>query len=226
MQYIGAAFLDVDGTLSEDPSCWRAAHRHYGVSDQAMGNYNRYLEHRDFPRWMREDISLWVGKKHPEKLHVREIQRIFSKPKLISGAQDLIDYLRKERYLVELVTLGFSAAIYPVSDALGVPRENVYANDFELDEHGNLTGEGVPKVFPHKKSDIARRVCAEAKLKLSESIALTDTHWDSDLLQSCGTGIAFCPKKGDSVRNAANHIVEESDLMKVVEYLESLKTKA
>ncbi len=217
-------FFDVDGVLSVHPSCWGAAHAYFGVSDKFPQNMKAYRESQiDFPEWMRRDIGLWKERR-PEGLNISELERIFASPRIVPGAESLLKYLKTSGYHIALVTLGFSAATYPVSDALGIPREDVYTNDFVLDEKGNLTGEPVANVYPHRKSVVARKVCDGLKIASEKCAAITDTGWDRDLLEFVGIGIAVGPKPEDEIRKVADYVIEEQNLSGVKEILESVKS--
>ena len=58
--------------------------------------------------------------------------------KLTPGMQEVIDCIRKKGMSVYLVSGGFVQMIAPVAARLGIPRENIYANEILFDSESGL----------------------------------------------------------------------------------------
>jgi len=59
MRYKLIAF-DMDGTLTEEDSCWGVLHRHFGTQEAARRHLKAYDRGEiDYPEFMRRDIALW-----------------------------------------------------------------------------------------------------------------------------------------------------------------------
>ncbi len=69
-------------------------------------------------------------------------------PKLVDmlGEKVSVSFVRNEEFFKEyqdriyIISSGFKEVIVPIVSKMGVKKENVYANTFEFDEEGNITG--------------------------------------------------------------------------------------
>jgi phosphoserine phosphatase len=62
------------------------------------------------------------------------------------GAPQLINWLQRRGVNVFVVTAGYTDCSYPLTDYLGIPRENVFANRLIFDESGRF--QGIDKSIP------------------------------------------------------------------------------
>jgi len=221
--YNRAAFFDLDGTLTDNTSCWVDVHKDFGVHKESSENFRAYIR-GDFgyEEFMKRDIGAWIKKRG--RVHESEIKEIVSRIEITNGARELCKYLKENKYYLAIVSGGFSLAAEPVARLLEI--DCVHANGFILDERGYLTGDGIKIVDPKDKSPNVRKICGEIKIEKKNRIAVGDAIWDRGLFEEVEVGIAFCPKKDDEIRNIATRIVEERDLRKVIEILEAQKKES
>lgn len=79
------------------------------------------------------------------------------------GAIEVINKLRDEGKNVFVVTGGYAEAIYPLTDCLGIPRVNVYANEIFFDDKGEFVGlnKNIPLWKQYGKLEIVKKIKKE-----------------------------------------------------------------
>ena len=184
MKYKLVAF-DMDGTLIEQNSSWRAIHRHFGVEEEAQKNLEAYERGEiDYPEFMRQDIKLWQPTPH-----ISQIERIISDFKLAPNAADVVAEIHRRDYEIAIVTGGIDILAEKVARLLQI--DHVLSNGLEVDERGYLTGEGVFHVEPFMKHEALIRLVGELDLTLAECVAVGDSKYDANFLKHAGLGVAI-----------------------------------
>ena len=92
MTDVEAVVFDCDGVLVDITSSWQQIHSYFGTNNKE--NLARFLEKEiTDDEFMEMDIELWL--EIQEKIHMDEIMRCFSGVKLMKGARDVINELKK-----------------------------------------------------------------------------------------------------------------------------------
>ena len=184
MKYKLVAF-DMDGTLIEQNSSWRAIHSYFGVEEKARVNIEAYDRGEiDYPEFMRLDIKLWQPTPH-----ISQIERIVSDFKLAPNAVDVVAEIRSRNYNIAIVTGGIDILAEKVARALNI--DNIMSNGLEVDERGYLTGEGIFRVEPTMKHEALKRLTEKFDLTLADCVAVGDSKYDAKFLEHAGFGVAI-----------------------------------
>lgn len=199
----------MDGVLVESDSSWQALHDSFGVTNE--GNFQKYLRGEiDYKEFMRSDIRLWGS------VSREEIKRILDLVRLMKGAKETIDKLKKAGYKTAIISSGVSLLADRVRDQLGIDYS--YANRLLFDEKGRLTGEAEESVTLLNKDRILRRLAAVECIKPSECAVVGDSRFDIPMFNEAAFSIAFNPKD-ELVREAADSVIEGKDLKKILPLL-------
>jgi phosphoserine phosphatase len=184
MKYKLVAF-DMDGTLIEHNSSWRAIHQHFGVEEAARVNIEAYERGEiDYPEFMRLDIKLWQPTPH-----ISQIERIVSDFRLAPNAVDVVAEIRKREYEIAIVTGGIDILAEKVARALKIGH--IMSNGLEVDERGYLTGEGIFRVEPTTKNEALKRLADKFGLTPADCVAVGDSKYDAKFLEAAGFGVAI-----------------------------------
>jgi len=201
--------FDLDGVLVESDSSWQALHDTFGVTNEE--NFQKYLRGEiDYKEFMRSDIRLWGSSSR------EEIKRILDLVRLMKGAKETIDKLKKAGYKTAIISSGISLLADRVKGQLGIDCS--YANKLLFDEKGRLTGEAEESVTLLNKDQILRRLAAVEGITTSECTVVGDSKFDIPMFNEAGFSIAFNPKDG-LVRKEAKSVIEEKDLEDILKIL-------
>jgi D-3-phosphoglycerate dehydrogenase len=114
----------------------------YGNPKQAeiVGKIHEYTEKGmtgsiSFADSLRERVALLSANKG----HVEELVA-FLKGKISDSFNRNKEFIQEHAGQIYIVSSGFKDFIVPVVNELGIPEENVFANTFNYDEEGNITG--------------------------------------------------------------------------------------
>lgn len=94
------------------------------------------------------------------------------------------------------------------------------ANGFALDGKGRLSGEGVLRVRLMDKGDAVAEAGNSVGVKKKDIVSVGNSQYDISMFERSGFGIAFNPSY-QRVREKADAVVEEKDLTKIVEIIDS-----
>lgn len=133
--------FDVDSTISTDEAldAWAAWSYGYGakmsaiaeITARAMNERNSFREalraRMDLLRPTRADAEAFRASRDPHALMTR-------------GVADLVATLHDRGKDVYLVSGGFRTTVEPFADALGIPRDRVWANTLRFDDDGSYAG--------------------------------------------------------------------------------------
>jgi phosphoserine phosphatase len=205
--------FDLDGVLVNIDSSWGRIHKAYGVDNDV--NFQKHLKAEiDFKEFMRSDIRLW------NKPHVDAIKKILDTAPLMKGAIETIKTLKKKGYKTAIISSGISILAERVKDELGIDYS--YANKLLVREDGRLTGEGEEVVALLKKDFVLKKLVEIEEIDSKQCVAIGDSRFDLSLFMNAGLTIAFNPKD-TLVREAADLVIEEPDLRKILPWLTSEK---
>ena len=165
----------------------------------------------DFEAALRERVGLLKGL--PESIFKEVLAEIHFTP----GADQLVDELHRRGIKVGLVSGGFHETVDVLAQDLGI--DYVQANRLEVKDGyltGRLLGQIVTKTVKLQK---LQDWAAENDLDMTQTIAMGDGANDLPMIEAAGIGIAFCAKP--LVRQQAPHQINEKNLYKVIEILDS-----
>jgi len=178
-----AIILDMDGTLTEEPSSWVYLHGHFGTVTEARENLDAYRTGKiSYAEFMRRDIALW-----PHPLLSSEIERLLQQIKVSKGAKELVEFLIP-RVKCLVISAGIDLLTANVAKALGI--KHWLANGLEVDSSGYLTGKGIERVPLNGKVAVANSLLQKESLDWSRCISVGDSKFDCDLLQNAGLSIS------------------------------------
>ncbi len=208
--------FDMDGTLVEESSCWETLHKYFGANPQLVRkNMEDYLTGRiNYCEWMRRDLLLW--KRNNKLPHISEIKTALQNYKIIKGAYETVQELKKRGYITAIVTSGLDVLAKEVAKKLNI--DYTYANSFETDENGYLTEKVKCKVKLLEKDKNLKDLSKKLKIPLSAFIAIGDTWFDLSMLQVAGLSIAFNPKD-EEIRKKASIVIENKNLTEILKYI-------
>ena len=205
----------MDGVLADIESSWVHVHRHFGVSnDHSLFAYLR--GEIDDLEFIRRDIQLWITK-DPE-ITANKIDEMLSDVPLMPGASKAIDALRKEGYTTAIVSAGIDLLAERIARELKI--DSYLANGFVQDEKGKLSGEGILRVRLMDKGDAVAEAGNSLGVNKKDIVSVGNSQYDVSMFDKSGFGIAFHPSD-QKVREKADAVVEEKDLSRIVEVIDS-----
>ena len=140
----------------------------------------------DFETSLRKRVALLTGQ--PQEI----IEKVAQQVSLTPGARTLIRTLKKLGHGIGLVSGGFSQAILPIAQELGIT--NVRSNTLEIAD-GVLTGKMLGPIIDRAGKALALKEFAELEnVSMSNTIAIGDGANDLDMIAAAGLGIAFNAK--------------------------------
>ncbi len=208
------AAFDMDGVLVDIVSSWVHVHRRFGVNNDH--SLRAYLEGEiDDREFIRRDIALW--RKADPGVTSDRIREMLADAPLMTGAAELIAELRRRGFKTVIVSAGIDLLSERVAAELGMDLQ--FANGMCTDGSGRLSGEGIFRVRLMDKGrtvlDAAERFGAGPE----DIVSVGNSRYDVSMFERSALGIAFCPED-DHVREKADVVVDERDLMKVLDHMD------
>lgn len=208
------AAFDMDGTLVDVDSSWRAVHEHFGLSNDA-GLAAFLAGQIDDEEFIRSDVRLWRA--HDPGITTAQLRRILAGVPLMPGAKALFAGLRERRVRTAIVSGGLDMLAERIGRELGI--DHVLANGVREDPDGHLTGEGIVRVPIYDKERVLTGLQEELQVLPEETLAVGNSEIDIGLFRRAAIGVAFQPADA-LVRRAARHVVEEKDLRRILALLD------
>ncbi|HEX2014107.1 MAG TPA: HAD family phosphatase [Nitrososphaera sp.] len=210
----GLAAFDMDGTLIQGRLVFALADR-FDLS-------GRVREIQSLGRLGHEQTkaiaALFAG------LTKKDLQAAIDSIPLTKNCERTIAALRDRSYRIGIISDSYTVAAGVVADRLGL--DFVAANELEF-EDGRITGRvrmplGWDKIDCFCKISVCKRYHLEKfagqfNVDMKNTLAVGDTRSDICMVRRAGTGVAFMPKD-EEIANATNKIVQDSDLLKVLEF--------
>ena len=180
--------FDLDGVLAVPISSWVWVHDHFGVNND--DSYEKYNKNEiDDDEFMRSDIALWLKKKNP--IHISEIESILGLVPITPGFIETMEILKYFGLKVAIVSSGLEPLANRVGELGGITH--VLANGLEIDELGNLTGNGILRVSLRAKGEPVEKLVNEFGFDKRSTVAVGNGETDIPMLNASGLGIAFNP---------------------------------
>ena len=203
--------FDLDGVLVDIDSSWQRVHEAFGVDNEV--NFQKYLRGQiDFKEFMRSDIRLW------DRPKIGQIAKILGEAPLMKGAVETVVGLKKVGYMIAIISSGISILADRVEEELGIDYS--YANRLLVGDDGRLTGEGEEVVALTDKDVVLKRLAEAGGIATDQCVVIGDSRFDIPLFKNAGLSIAF-NAKDDLVREAADLVIDDKDLRKILPWLSS-----
>jgi len=214
---VEAVVFDCDGVLVDITSSWQQIHSYFGTNNKE--NLARFLEKEiTDDEFMEMDIELWL--EIQEKIHMDEIMRCFSGVKLMKGARDVINELKKRGIYVAIVSSGVARFIGSIAHMLKV--DDWAANDFSWDDEGFLSGPAPAMVDSHDKGEMVQKLARINGFNPSKIWTVGDSGTDLSMQIAGSKFIGFNPARDRAFKefNKANvPVIIEKDLTKIWEII-------
>ena len=209
--------FDCDGVLVDHVSSWRALHEHFNTDNSHMLDMYIKGELKD-DEFMRSDIVLW--KSVQPKIHQDDMFRAYSGIKLMPGARDVVNELKKRGILVVIISAGVDIFVSSIATMLKV--DDWIANGFKFDEDGWLLDDGIVRVGGDGKNLIINRILKMHNIKPEYLFSIGDSDIDLSMMVKGSGFIGFNPSRESSknaFRNAEVPIIVKKDLREIWPYL-------
>ena len=214
MKNLELIVFDMDGVLTDTISSWKYIHDYFNTSNER--SVDEYLKGKiDDDEFIRRDASLWIENGRPIKKE--KLVEILSKIPPIKGASECIEFLKNRGIKTAIISAGLDVLAKDVGKKLGI--QYVYSNGIESDINGRLTGKGIIEVRLMYKDQTLKRLAYKLDIAFNKIATVGNSCFDIPMFENSGFSIAFNP--GDNcVRKAADIVVEEKDLRKILPYIE------
>jgi phosphoserine phosphatase len=197
--------LDVDSTLIQDEVIDLLAEEAGCVEEVAELTRRAMDGELDFEEALRARVRLLAGTSE------EAIDRVAARIRLTPGARTFVRTLKRLGYTVAIVSGGFDVFTDRLAEQLGI--DHAIANRLAIAD-GRLTGElDGPVIDRRGKAEALRRIAAEERIPLSQTVAVGDGANDVDMLETAGLGVAF---------NARAAVRAQADTALSVPYLDAI----
>ncbi len=207
MKTIKLIVFDMDGVLFKVHNFWMEVHKAYGTYEEGKKLTDKYLL-TDYDILIEEVVNkLWKGK--PAEPYLNLIKTV----KMYEGALETIDKLRKNNYIIAIITCGPKELMEKFIYDYG------YCNELAI-KNGNISGEFIWPVAEgrEKKVQLLKEICKKEKITFDKVAAIADGKSDLEMLQQVGLPIAFCPTS-EEIKKTAKFTVETPNLKEVLKIL-------
>lgn len=213
---VGAIVFDLDGVLIESHSSWERLHVYFGADEaKRKKNMDRYFSKEiEYGQWIREDVSLW--KRNGRLPHKSEVENALKDFVFIDGASECVKILKENDFKLFIISAGIDLLAQNAGNVLGI--YDIWANGFQYDSKGYLTGEDVWRVDLLHKDIIMNQIMEKYNFKKEEVISIGDSKYDIPMFKVSGVSIAFDPKD-EEVKEEADVVISERNLLRILDYI-------
>ena len=208
--------LDADSTTLQDEVIELLADE-VGMREAVAAVTERAMRGElDFSESLKQRVRLLQG------APVDIFRSVAKRVRVTPGLEELITYVHSERGIIGVVSGGFHEVLDQLFPDLGI--DIWVANRLEvLDE--KLTGELYgPIIDAEAKASTLRHWSTLTGIALSRSFAIGDGANDLKMMEVAGTSVAFNAKP--IVIAHADHVIDESNLVRVIPIIDSTLPKS
>lgn len=208
------AAFDMDGTLIQGRLVYALAGK-FGLSDKVEAIQSSGLPGYEQTRTI---ASLFAG------LTKKDLQDAIESIPLMKNCEKTIEELRDRNYKIVIISDSYTVAASAVADRLQL--DFIAANELEI-ENGMITGKiemplGWDRIGCFCKISVCKRYHLEKfarqfEVPIENTLAIGDTKSDICMIKRAGVGVAFMPKDKE-IAKASQKIVQDSDLLKILEF--------
>ncbi|HOC77583.1 MAG TPA: HAD-IB family phosphatase [Methanofastidiosum sp.] len=212
-----AIIFDLDGVIIESHSSWERLHEYFGADEvKRKENMRRYFSKEiDYGQWIREDVSLWGVKEYlPHRASIEDALKNYV---FIEGAEDCIRTLKDNDFELFIVSAGIDLLANMVGEKVGI--KNIWANGFQYDDMGYLTGGDVWRVDLLRKDIVIDQIRNNFGLKKEDIVSIGDSKYDIPMFQASGLSLAFDPKDEEVIKEA-DFVICERNLLRILDYID------
>ena len=214
---VSAIVFDLDGVIIESHSSWERLHEYFDADEKKRKeNMRRYFSKEiDYGQWIREDVSLW--KRNGSLPHKSDVENALKKFVFIDGAEECIKILKERNFRLFIVSAGIDLLAQNAGRILGI--YDIWANGFQYDEKGYLTGGDVWRVDLLRKDIVMNQIMEKYHFKKEDILSIGDSKYDIPMFKASGVSIAFDPKD-EEVKEESDIVICERNLLRILEYIE------
>jgi phosphoserine phosphatase len=207
------AVFDFDSTLMDGETIDFLA-AELGLENEVAAITERAMAGKlDFFKSLQARVALLEG------LPAVRVKEICEGLPLMPGAKEAVTGLKKRGYKVVCFSGGFRQATHHAAEVLGLDAD--FAN-YLHDDEGILTGKvGGEMMFGDSKGRMIVRLQNLLEIPPEETVVVGDGANDLSMFAHAAIRIAFCAKP--ILKEAATHTVEEKDLRRVLEIVDTLQ---
>ena len=208
------AAFDMDGTLIQGRLVFALAEK-FGLSGKVREIQSGGAAGHEQTRAI---AALFAG------LTKKDLESAIESIPLTKNCEQMIATLRDRGYKIGIISDSYTAAAGIVAGRLQL--DFLAANELEI-ANGRITGRvdmplGWEKIGCFCKISVCKRYHLEKFARqfgvpVENTLAVGDTRSDICMIKRAGVGVAFMPKDQDIVKSS-DKIVNESDLLKVLEF--------
>jgi phosphoserine phosphatase len=213
---LALATLDMDGTLlksrSIDVLC-----RKFGLETK-LGEIDKRSDRLEGYKVSEVIAKLFGGMK------ASDLEKAFDSIKLVNGAKEFIDFLRKKRFSTAIVTDSYTFLASRLAEKLGI--DLVWGNKLEIVD-GIITGRIImPLGWEKQKKCQKKAVCKlhamcklaqKSEVGMDKTLAIGDSKSDFCMIERAAIGVAFRPKDPEIVKIA--DLVVKEDFFELMDKL-------
>jgi phosphoserine phosphatase len=205
---LALATLDMDGTLLESRSI-DVLCRKFGLETK-LGEIDKRSDRLENYKVSEVIAQLFGGMK------ASDLEKAFDSIKLVNGAKEFIDFLRKKRFLTAIVTDSYTFLASRLAEKLGI--DLVWGNKLEIVD-GIITGRIImPLGWEKQKKCQKKAVCKlhamyklaqKSEVGMDKTLAIGDSKSDFCMIERAAIGVAFRPKDPEIVKIADLVVYED-----------------
>jgi phosphoserine phosphatase len=210
------AAFDMDGTLINGRLVFALADK-FGLSDKIRAIQSSGMAGHEQTKAI---AALFVG---PTR---KDVESAIESIPFTKNCERTIEVLKDKGFTTGIISDSYTIAAGSVADRLHL--DFMAANELEI-ENDRLTGRvrmplGWDMIGCYCKISVCKRYHLEKfadkfNVPIGNTLAVGDTRSDICMLKRAGVGIAFMPKDKEATK-ATDKIVFESDLLKVLDFIE------
>lgn len=209
------AAFDMDGTLIQGRLVFALADS-FGLSDKIRSIQSGKMTGYEQTKAI---AALFAG------LTKKDIEFAIESIPLTKNCEQTVAALRNRGYKMGIISDSYAIATSYLVDRLQL--DFIAANNLEI-ENGMITGRvkmplGWEKIDCFCKISVCKRFhlekfASQFGVPLENTLAVGDTKSDICMIRRAGIGIAFMPKD-EEIAKATHKIVQDSDLLKILEFV-------
>ena len=213
IEKIELVVFDMDGVLADTLSSWKHVHDYFNTSNEE--SVEKYLQGEiDDLEFIKRDVSLWKINNKPIKKE--KLEKILKNIPIMKGAKETTSFLKKHGIKTAIISAGLDILAERIAKELSI--DYVFANGVKTDEKGFLTTNGILKVQLKHKEKTVLKLSKQLNIPLNNIVTIGNSCFDTPMFQVTGLSIAFNPED-KCVRDAADYIVEEKNLLKTLDII-------